>query len=170
MVIQFFFFLLAVVTQQDTLGAVTSHNTVIFEDCTNWISFFPLYQDLAIMSNGLATVCAASPTPHPVFVKAAVDSQKRQNHWSLKLFLEAAAGLLVLWKLIQWKLVLCQASPCPCCVWANFFKVGDLLARLSVWVCVCSPLWWTAGFSKERLSVDMCAGVHVCFVPVHWEG
>lgn len=38
MVIQFFS-LLAHVMKQDTVDAVISHNTVIFEDGTNWIFF-----------------------------------------------------------------------------------------------------------------------------------
>lgn len=102
-------------------------------------------------------------------MKAVVASQKRQNHWSLKLFLEATTCLLVLWKRIQWKLVLCRASSCQCCVQANIYKVGDLLARLSMQVSICNLLWWTTGFSKEGLSVCVCACVHVCFcVCVGW--
>ena len=64
------------------------------------------------MSSSLAmSVCTAFPCPYPGFMKVAIASQKRQNRWSLKLLLEAAA-CLVLWKLIQWKLALCQVSPC----------------------------------------------------------
>lgn len=85
----------------------------MFEDSTSWVFLSPLYRDSPVMSSSLATsVCAAFPCPHPGFMKVAIASQKRQNHWSLKLLLEATACLVVLWKLIQWKLALCQASPC----------------------------------------------------------
>ncbi|EDL06318.1 mCG141554, partial [Mus musculus] len=57
------------VMKQDAVGAVRSHNTVIFEDSTVWI-FFPSspYQDLPIMSNSSARVCLHylpfTPTPN----------------------------------------------------------------------------------------------------------
>lgn len=95
MVIQFFF-LLAVVMKQDTVNAVISHNTVIFGDSTNWISFSSLYRDSPIMSSSLAPASAVSPCPRPMFMKIAIASQKRQNRWSLKLLLEATACLVVL--------------------------------------------------------------------------
>lgn len=97
MVIQFFF-LLAVVMKQDTVDAVISHNTVISEDSTSWIFLSSLYQVLPVMSNSLATVgLCCLPSPHPVFVKVTIASQKRQNRWSLKLLLEGTA-CLVPWK------------------------------------------------------------------------
>lgn len=104
--------------------------TLISGDSTSWIFFFLFSVSvLACNEHSLATVCAISPRPHPVFMKVAIASEKRQNHWSLKLLLEATA-CLVPWKLILWKLELCRVW-LAMCAQAIFYKVADLSQTLS---------------------------------------
>ncbi|EDL96593.1 rCG32167 [Rattus norvegicus] len=75
--------------KQDAVGAVRSHNTVIFEDSTVWIFFF-LSSLLSV--SGLAyneqkfRLCLSSlspPTPHPhlypAFMKVAIASEKKKT-------------------------------------------------------------------------------------------
>lgn len=147
MVIQFFFFffyLLSVVMKQDTPDAVLSHNTVIFEDSTNWIFFSSPYQDLPIMSNSLTTVSLCYlPQPPP-----SVDENSN-------CFLEKAKPLepeapprshclsscSVETDIVEIGVVLGLDLPVLCASTFFFNKVGELaLARLSVQVCVSSAL------------------------------
>lgn len=169
MVIQFFFFffyLLSVVMKQDTPDAVLSHNTVIFEDSTNWIFFSSPYQDLPIMSNSLTTVSLCYlPQPPP-----SVDENSN-------CFLEKAKPLepeapprshclsscSVETDIVEIGVVLGLDLPVLCASTFFFNKVGELaLARLSVQVCVSSALWWAAGFREERLrEVCVCVCIFV---------
>lgn len=87
MVIQFFFSLLTAVMKQDAVDAVLSHNPVILGESASWVFLSSLCQGWLTGSHSLATVCLSvlTPRPRPVFMKAAIASQKRQNRWSLKL-------------------------------------------------------------------------------------
>lgn len=145
--------------KQDTVDAVISHNTVIFEDSTNWIFFSSLYQDLPIMSNSLASVClrCLSLPPPNVYESSNCFSEKAKP-----LEPEAPSRSHCLSCSVKTDTVEIGFVPgltLQPCVQANFYKAGDLLAGL-LRVCLYSPLQWAAGFREERLSE--CVRVHLC--------